>query len=53
MGVLGQVILIVCVLTVWVAGLYYYEKGQARKDRRRASRSSRETTASDDRALSG
>ena len=53
MGVLGQVILVPCVLAVWVAGLYYYEKGQARKDRRRASCSSRETTASDDRALSG
>jgi hypothetical protein len=35
MGVLGQVILIVCALIVWVAGLYRYEKGQARKDGRR------------------
>jgi hypothetical protein len=52
MGVLGQVILIVCVLIVWVAGLYRYEKGQARAGSRRAGSSSRETSATGDRSLS-
>ena len=51
MGVLGQVILIVCILIVWVAGLYRYEKSQAKKDRRRASHSSREASATGDRSL--
>lgn len=51
MGVLGQVILIVCVLIVWAAGLYRYERGQARKDRRRTDGLSRETSATGDRLL--
>ena len=37
MEVLGQVVLIVCLLAAWVAGLSLYEKSQARKDRRRAT----------------
>jgi hypothetical protein len=52
MGVLGQVILIVCVLIVWVAGLYRYEKGQARAGRRRTDSSSREAPATGNRSLS-
>jgi hypothetical protein len=36
MGVAGQLILVVCVLVVWVAGLYRYEKGQAKRASRGA-----------------
>jgi hypothetical protein len=52
MGATGQVILVVCVLVVWVAGLYRYEEGQARKDRLRATGPSRETSATGDPSLS-
>ena len=50
MGVLGQVVLIVCVLAAWVAGLYRYETWQVKKARRQGS-SPDQTPATNDRLL--
>ena len=50
MGVLGQVVLIVCVLAAWVAGLYRYETWQVKKARRQRS-SPDQTRATNDRLL--
>jgi hypothetical protein len=49
MGVGVEVAIVVGTLAIWVAGLYRYEKGMARKDRR-ANVRSRETLASGDHA---
>jgi hypothetical protein len=52
MEVLGQVVLVVCMLVAWAAGLYGYEKRQVKRDRRRAGSPSRETSVTGGRSLS-